>query len=400
MPKLTKRLIDSVPQPASGQAFYRDTELQGFALRVTPGSKSFTYERRINGRSRRMTIGPYPGMTVEEARTEAAKKVGAIAQGHDPASERQARYQEPTFKDLEQLYLAEHAIRKKSKDNDVSILTHHLATWRRRRLSTITHGEVASLHVRLGTTPSSIIRPGRTMQKPIPTWANRTITLLHTMFELAIARGLHPGPNPAQRIKKFSEVKRDRFITPDELPHLLAALQQEPNPYVRGAFFVSLLTGARRNEVLSMRWADLDMGQAVWRIPETKADRPHRIPMPAAVLEELRRLPRLEGNPFVFCGRWGQHHLVNVSKPWARIRKEAGLLDVRIHDLRRTLGSWLAAAGSSLPLIGKALNHSQASTTQIYARLNLDPVRAALEANATRMLEHAPAVKKEGMHGS
>lgn len=108
--------------------------------------------------------------------------------------------------------------------------------------------------------------------------------------------------------------------------------------------------------------------------------------MPRPALAMIQQLPRLENNPFVFCGRWGKSHLVNVSKPWRRIRKEAGLDDVRIHDLRRTLGSWLVAAGASLPLIGKALGHSQPSTTAIYARLQLDPVRLALEANAERML--------------
>ena len=165
-------------------------------------------------------------------------------------------------------------------------------------------------------------------------------------------------------------------------------------PFVRGAFFVGLLTGARRSEVLTMKWEDLDLQQAIWRIPDTKAGRPHTIPLPIPVIQELLKLPRLEGNPFVFCGRWGRSHLINVSKLWRRIRKEAGLDDVRIHDLRRTLGSWLVAAGASLPLIGKALNHSNQGTTAIYARLQLDPVRVALEANATRMLEHVPG--KEG----
>ena len=131
------------------------------------------------------------------------------------------------------------------------------------------------------------------------------------------------------------------------------------------------------------------MRQALWTIPETKAGRPHVIPLPRPALAEIMQLPRLEGNPFVFCGRWGRSHLINVSKPWRRIRKEAKLDDVRIHDLRRTLGSWLVAAGASLPLIGKALNHSQPSTTAIYARLQVDPVRAALEANAERMLTYA-----------
>jgi len=218
--------------------------------------------------------------------------------------------------------------------------------------------------------------------------ANRMVALVRCMFTLAHDWGLHPGPNPASRLKMFKEVSRDRFVTPEELPRLWKALAKEPNPYVRGAFFIGLLTGARRSEVLTMQWSDVDLHHAIWRIPTTKADRPHTLPLPRPVMDELQRLPRLEGNPFVFCGRWGKSHLVNISKSWKRIRHEAGLDDVRIHDLRRTLGSWLVAAGASLPLIGKALNHSQAATTQIYARLQLDPVRLALEANATRMLTY------------
>lgn len=224
-------------------------------------------------------------------------------------------------------------------------------------------------------------------------WVSQTgktvenISLGNSMWNLGMDWGLiPPGPNPCLRIKKFPEVSRDRFVKPDELPRFWKALQDEPNPYVRGAFFVGLLTGARRDEVLTMKWADLDLRQGLWTIPTTKAGRSHVIPLPSPVIQELQKLPRMADNPYVFCGRWNHGHLVNVAKPWRRIRKQAGLEDVRIHDLRRTLGSWLVAAGASLPLIGKALNHSNVSTTQVYARLQVDAVRTALEANAEKML--------------
>jgi len=175
-------------------------------------------------------------------------------------------------------------------------------------------------------------------------------------------------------------------VHPQELQRLFEALNDEPSPYVKAAFLVALLTGARRGEVLSMQWADLDFPQALWRIPQTKANWPHYLPLPQPVVTMLHALPRLSGCPYVFPGRDGQKHLVNLAKAWTRIRVRAGIEDVRIHDLRRTLGSWLAASGASLPLIGKALNHSQVSTTAIYARLQIDPIRTALESNAQRML--------------
>lgn len=376
MPKLTKRLVDSTEPPLTGQLFVRDDTVQGFALRVTAnGVKSFIVEKRIHGRPRRFTLGRYGALTAEEARDLARKEIGKIAGGEDPAEDRQARRQSSTWHDLEALYLDRHAVHKKSASNDVGMLNKWLSDWRTRRLNTISRADICTRHAEMGAAGHK-------------THANRMVALVRTMFFLAKDWGLYEGENPASRVKFFKEAKRDRFVTPDELPRLWKALQSEPNPYVRGAFFVGLLTGARRSEVLSMKWADLDMRQGLWKIPETKAGRSHFIPLPNPVISELQKLPRLEGNEFVFCGRWGKDHLVNVSKPWRRIRQEAKLKDVRIHDLRRTLGSWLVAAGASLPLIGKALNHSRPETTQIYAQMQLDPVRDALEQNATRMLTY------------
>lgn len=379
--KLTKKIVDAATHPAQGQTFLRDEALRGFALRITPGSKTFILEREINGRVRRMTLGRYGPLTVEQARDLAKQKIGEIAKGTDPADDRQVRRKSATFGELEQLYLTRHAIHKKSVSNDLILFKLHLAAWRSRKLNSITKADVCSRHAEMGSTGST-------------TNANRMVALVRCLFNCAIDWGLFTGVNPASRMKMFKEVSRDRFVTPDELPRLWTALQHEPNPFVRGAFFVGLLTGARRSEVLSMQWADLDLGQSLWRIPITKAGRPHYIPLPIPVIDELLKLPRLDGNPYVFCGRWGRSHLINVSKPWKRIRKEAGLEDVRIHDLRRTLGSWLVAAGASLPLIGKALNHSQAATTQIYARMQLDPVRLALDANATKMLTMIAAAEQ------
>jgi integrase len=215
------------------------------------------------------------------------------------------------------------------------------------------------------------------------------------MFNLAHSWGIYSQENPATRIELFKEEKRDRFIRPDELPRLMESLRQEPNPYIRGALLTCLLTGQRKSEVLSMKWEDVHLDQGVWRIPTTKAGRPHLVPLPGPVSELLRNLPLVADNPFVFAGR-GKSHLINISKPWNEIRARAGLPDVRIHDLRRTVGSWLAGSGASLPLIGKVLNHSQPSTTAIYARLDIEPVRVALEANAQRMLLVAAKVEKAG----
>jgi integrase len=209
------------------------------------------------------------------------------------------------------------------------------------------------------------------------------------MFNLARDLGLHAGENPATRIQMFSEESRDRFVQPEELPRLFQAIAEEADPAVRAVVLTALLTGARRTEVLTMRWDEVSLTRAEWRIPQTKAGRPHLLPLPHALVATLRSLSRVEGNPYVFVGQHGVGHLHDMKRAWERIRMKAGIRDVRLHDLRRTVGSWLAGSGESLPLIGTVLNHRDVSTTAIYARLNLDPVRQALERNASRMLEAA-----------
>jgi len=259
-----------------------------------------------------------------------------------------------------------------------------LSGWKSRKLSSIFRKDVAILHMETGENHGHYS-------------ANRLIALLRKMFNLAQIWGIYEGENPATRIQMFPEKKRERFVHPDELPRLMEALKGEENFYIRAAFLVCLFTGARRGEVLGARWEDINLDEGVWRIPETKARRSHLLPLPGPVRELLRNLPVMADNPFVFPGRRANSHLVCVSKAWSRIRTRAELPDVRIHDLRRTVGSWLAGSGASLPLIGKVLNHSQPSTTAIYARLNIEPVRVALEANAERMLLVAAKAEKEGV---
>ncbi|MGE0826558.1 MAG: tyrosine-type recombinase/integrase [Candidatus Binatia bacterium] len=387
MPKLTKRLIDDTPFPSSGQVFLRDCVLRGFALRVTKGTKTFVLEKRVRGRVRRITIGPYGPLTVDQARKQAEAHVGAIAQGEDPAQARQDRIKEPTFGDLALLYEQRHLPMKRSARDDRSMLDTHLKELKTRKLSDISRNEIVLLHSKIGETA--------------PYRANRAVALLRKMFNLAKDWGMFQGENPATRIHFFKEKERDRFVRPDEFPRLFAAILEEPDEYVRGAFFTYLFTGARREEVLAMRWEDISLEQAEWRIPQTKADRPHVLPLAGPLLAVLSKLPRQDGNPYVFAGRKGSHR-VNIKRAWGRIRTKGGVSDVRLHDLRRTVGSWLAGSGESLQLIGAVLNHSNISTTRIYARLDLDPLRRALEQNASKMLltVHKHFQRKEGRkHG-
>lgn len=368
--KLTKNIIDSTKHPVQGQTFLRDAEIPGLAVRITKGSKTFIMEKRIDGQMFRWSLGPYGPLTLYEARNKAREEIGKILEGGNPARDRKQKLHASTFGELANLYIKNHLPRKRSPRNDLSMLNAHLARWRNRKLPTIKRVDVVQLHTQVG--------------QSTPYVANRLIALVRKMFNLAKNWGLFDGENPATGIDWFPEQKRERFVQAYEIPKVFEAIVAESNLYVRTAFLLLLYTGVRRNEVLSMKWSDLSLnGRAsTWTIPQTKNNRSHTLPLSDPVVSLLKGIPQLDGNPYVFPGHKGTGHLVNLTKPWKRIRERAEILDVRIHDLRRTVGSMLKASGEDLTLIAKVLNHQQLSTTAIYARLNIEPVRKALDAHA------------------
>ena len=384
MPKITKSFVARLKPPTSGDpVFYRDTEVRGFALRVMPemvedgrlkgGTLAFILEARVKGRFRRMTIGRYPDWSVEKARALALEWKSLIAEGRDPIVEREREWNEPTFKDLAARYIEDHAKQHKSSwQRDEARIEAHFGKWANRRLSDITGGDVAKAQQEIATRHGKIA-------------SNRAMTLLRAMYNLAADWKLFAGENPAARLKFFPEVKRERFLSPDELKRVNDALMREPSEYWRAYFPLCCLLGPRKSELLSARWSDIDLAQRTWRLPTTKNGRPRLLPLPELAARVLEALPSHRVSEWVFPGAGATGHLVEVKSAWARIRKHAGVPDVTVHDLRRTLGSWLAGAGFSLPMIGKALGHTRASSTEVYARLQLDPIRTMLEANASLM---------------
>lgn len=379
--RLTKDAIDRAKLPELGrkERFIRDDVVRGLGVRVTAsGAKSFIFEARIKGRPRRMTLGGWPDLTVVLARQKATEIRGRIALGEDPATEAEAARKEPTFGDLTDMYLERHARphKRSAKQDEYNIARYVPNGWKSRRLSDISRSDVARLHAKIGETCGHYA-------------ANRTLALLRTVFNLARSWMMFKAENPAQGIKLFKERKRERYLNPQELQRVNAALLQEPDWRWRTYFPLALMLGTRRTELLEMRWADIDFAQRTWRIPETKAGNSHLLPLPGPVIAMLEDLPSRGESQWVFPGEGAKGHIVEPAKAWQRIRERAGVADVRIHDLRHTLASWLVAQGFGLPLIGRALNHTQTATTARYAHLALDPVRAALEQTAALMTRNS-----------
>ncbi len=375
MAKLTKQSCDRFTFAGDNPKAFCvlwDGELKGFGLRVYPtGRKSFIVKYRFQGRQGIHTLGRFGPLTVEQARKMATAFLGELAQGIDPAIRKAL---DVTFAELATRYLNDYSkVHKKSWREDQRRLdTRLVPAFGKRTITSITRAEVIRFHQKMGTERGHYE-------------ANRLLALLSTMIEYARRIELIPldHANPARLIERFKETSREVFLKKTELPRLLEALEQEPNLYVRSAILLFLLTGMRKSELLSARWEWIDWDRRELRLPDTKGGRPHVVPLVDAAVEILRGLPRLAENPYIFpsltrpgCRLW------NLDAPWRRIRAAAGLDHVHIHDLRRSVGSWMAADGVSLYVIGKVLNHANINTTRIYSRLTEDPARAALDQSA------------------
>ena len=377
MEKLTKKKIDAFVY-AGGWDVRWDGELTGLGVRIYPSSKkSYVFSYRVAGRKRLLVLGSIHKLTLDEAKNMAKLKVAEVIKGNDPAEERQIDRKTIHFSQFCDIYMERHATKHKKtwKEDRRKIDKHILPRWGKMTLKAITKHDVAVLHGEIGAAA--------------PYEANRTLRLISSLFELAKQWGYldEMFPNPARHVKMFKEEKRDRWVHQDEIPALMAAIQGEANLYARMAILLYLFTGARKSELLMAKWADIDQNRKELRLEDTKAGRVHYIPLSAPAMEFLATLPKMEGNPYLFPGHIRGQHLVNISKPWNRMRKAANLEDVRLHDLRRTVGSWLAQSGKSLHLIGKVLNHSNQRTTETYARFAQNDARDALEEHGKAFME-------------
>lgn len=385
----TKAALLKAPAAAKGKKdYYYDEREKGLVMAVTgAGTKTFYLYKRIEGRPERLMLGRFPDMTVEQARKRTTAAKGEIATGANPQKERRAIRGEMTFDALFTEYLEKYSkVHKRSWSYDEREVNKFLSRWFKRKISSFDRAEIERLHAKVGK-ENGIYQ------------ANRLLERIRSIFNKAIEWGWQ-GHNPAVGIKKFKEQSRDRFLQPDELPRFFEALANEPNETARDFFMISLLTGARKSNTLAMRWRDINFTTATWRIAETKNGDAQTIHLPAQAMEILTARKLASESPWVFEGAGKSGHLADPKKAWRRILTEAGIEDLRIHDLRRTLGSYQAATGANGYIIGKSLGHRSQQSTAIYARLNLDPVRESVNKATDAMFGYVkPVAAKEEQNG-
>lgn len=373
MAKLTKRIVETL-KPGTGDVFAWDDELRGFGVRVKPsGVRTFIVQyRNAHGRSKRLTIGQFGRLTVDQARREARISLADVARGSDPAEDRAGNRKAATLATFATRYLADHAdtrMKPRSAAEDRRMLDRYvLPVLGARKIADIDRADVTRLHQGMRETPYQ---------------ANRVVGLLSRMFNVAERWGIRPdGSNPTRHVEKFKEAGRERFLNAGELARLGDVLAEAERTATESASVIAAirlltLTGCRLSEILTLQWGYVDFAAACLRLPDSKTGA-KVVHLNAPALEVLASIDR-DGSPWVIRGAKEGAALVNLEKPWRRIRAKAGLEGVRLHDLRHTVASVAVGMGEGLPMIGKLLGHSQVQTTARYAHLAADPVRAATE---------------------
>jgi site-specific recombinase XerD len=368
--RLTDRIVARLPAPATGNRLTYDDMVRGFAARTTAaGAKAFVldYRRKADGLKRRHTIGSFPDWSTLAAREEAKRLKRDIDGGADPVGEHRADREASDVNDLCDRYEAEQLPRKRaSTQRDYrSILRVHIRPGiGKRKVAALTFADVDDLH-RAVTKASGTYR------------GNRVVALVSKLCSLAVQWRWRTD-NPCRGIERHTEDPRKRYLTGAELERISKALAEHDDRDAADIFRLLLLTGARRGEVLSAKWDHFDLQTGVWTKPgaTNKRKTTHVVPLSPAAMAIIAGRKQAESE-FLFPGRHGAGHRVEVKNNWRRVCKAAMIAGLRIHDLRHSYASIAASSGVSLHAIGGLLGHTQASTTHKYAHLFDDHLREA-----------------------
>ncbi len=369
--KLTKRVVDTT-QPELERYMVWDSTLKGYGLRVEPsGTKTFLVRYRIAGRKRFLAIGRFGHLTPEQARGLAQAVLADVRHGRDPVEERRGERAAITVDELARRFLAEHVGPKRKGATAV----HYSSLIRRyvlpkhgpRKAHDFVRSDLARIHLSMRDRPYQ---------------ANRLLAVVASMYSFAERLGLlADGCNPAARIERFPEARRERFLTMEELARLGEAFRRFENDgrFREGiaALRLLLFTGARLREILHLRWEHVDMERCLLFLPDSKTGK-KTIFLNTPALAVLRSLERV--GDCVIVGADPRVPRADLKKPWAAVTEAANLPRLRIHDLRHSFASVGAGAGLGLPIVGKLLGHMQASTTNRYVHLDADPIRRAADA--------------------
>lgn len=378
----TEKGLANLPTPADkSPVTYYDTGQAGLCLIATyGGTKTYYFYAKVLGVPKRVKIGRVGVTKLVEARMKARELRTEADKGNDPAQERNEALRDMTLKQFfNTQYFPRHVkvyTRPKSQAKADTMFRNYLGEFHNRKMISITRADLERMHVTLRDRISLYT-------------ANRTLALVKHMYNKAIEWG-YPSwhGNPAVGIKMFRERSRERFLLPDEIKRFFAALNEEPNEVFKNYVLLSLYIGQRRQNMLSMRWSNVDLELEYVLFPDSKNGDPQKIPLIIQAKDILTEMRKYAINDWVFPSEDSKSgHLEDLHRPWYALLKRAGIEDLRVHDLRRTFGSYQAITGASLHIIGKALGDKTSIATQVYSRLTMDPIRDSIQRGADKMLE-------------
>jgi integrase len=393
--------------PETGQMSYPkdilwDTEMKGFGVRVFPttGTKSYIYKYRTSkNESKYLTIGSTGEISLKDAKDKAVKEAAKVIDGGDPAKERHDNRHGKLVSDLCEQFTAEH-IKEHSpkrqrnvKDRMRKYILPALGTM---QVQHVTKDDIMGLRKQIG------------IKQEHPYLANAIRRQLSTMFDRAKEWG-YVGPdfvNPAlaktpryqSGIEDFDEKSRDAYVKPEHMGILARAIEAEPNVSAKLAIWMYIFTGKRKMEILSAEWKNIDETAQTLYIPDTKSGVPEQLPLSDEAWAIIQRCKsnRKVGNGYIFPGKNANEHLVNIRKPWERIKAEAvangaeSVAKVVVHGLRHTMAVWLLNhSDADLALVGKVLNHKSSSATEQYAKYKITAKARALQNIGTLVKHHS-----------
>lgn len=384
--------------PTGKRAWYRDTKTQGLNICVTPvGSKTFYVVRRVAGMGRKgnnefLRLGTFPDeMTVEQARLAARKKLQTLNAGESVRANTIARKEELTVGDLWDIWKTERAVGanpdkpiKRSWKKDQRLYDCHLKSRSKRRIGEITV-----------TLANKIFRDVTVLSGPVE--ANHVKRLARAMWNHVSKQHRLDAHNPWPAVKSNHEAEREEWVKPAEMPALFKAIDSVGNQDAADMIRLCLFTAARSGNVKAMRWDQIDLASATWTIPSShhKNKKTHTIPLPPVALQILHGRIGMS-REWVFPSNTSKSgHMSDIRDSWkAALKTFASELelpeipDLRIHDLRHTIASWLVGQGVTLPMVGKTLGHTSMQSTARYSHLAIDPIRLVLN-RATESMSNA-----------
>lgn len=407
--RISKRTVDAAAPEATRFVLW-DADLKGFGLRVTPqGTKTYVVRYRVGGGRagvlRQMVVGRHGALTADEARDAAKVLLGSAARGGDPQGDRAKVRADITVTELCDLYVAEGMGTKKASTiytDKVRIERHIKPLLGRKRVNAVTLSDVERwMHDVAAGKTAAALKPSRSQVRAgeVPKGsetrrrtdsiarggkgaATRTAGLLGGIFTFAVKRGIRPD-NPTVGLERYRDRTAERFLSIKEMGALGEAMTASDaaggNTTATRIIRLLALTGARRGEIESLRWSEVDTERSILRLADSKTGQ-KVIPMGAAAMQLIHEAERVEGSPYVFPATTDpEKPFGSVSKTWRSVRAAAGLTDVRLHDLRHSFASTGLASGQGLVLLGKLLGHADVKTTSRYAHLADDPVRSAAD---------------------